>query len=343
MRKIPIKNIYYMLAYAFNALNHKDYEKLQGEDFENIYDLLATVLVRAVNSQVKLGLHREYIDEQDELSGVRGKIQINESLKAQSQIRNRLVCAYDEFAYNVLMNKIIKTTLVNLSNCDKLTSGIKKEIKSLLMFFVDIDITELWSVSWESLRFNRNNRSYKLIIDVCYLIYKGLLVSESEGAHKFATYIEDNQMAALYEKFVLNFYRTECSSEVDAKSEYINWDITGSEELSLLPRMKTDISLYSKSADKLLIVDTKFYPKALQTNFDHQTFISGNMYQIFAYVQSSSYKGEVSGMLLYPTVDVSLDESAVLSGKKIFVRTLNLNQDFDEIKKELLDICYFVA
>jgi 5-methylcytosine-specific restriction enzyme subunit McrC len=67
------------------------------------------------------------------------------------------------------------------------------------------------------------------------------------------------------------------------------------------------------------------------------------MYQIFAYVQSSSYKGEVSGMLLYPTVDVSLDESAVLSGKKIFVRTLNLNQDFDEIKKELLDIRDLVA
>ena len=119
-----------MLAYAFNALNHKDYEKLQGEDFENIYDLLASVLVRAVGNQVKLGLNREYIEEQNELSGVKGKIQINDSIKTQSLVKGRLVCSYDEFDHNVLMNKIIKITLFYLMKCDRLNSDIKKNIKT---------------------------------------------------------------------------------------------------------------------------------------------------------------------------------------------------------------------
>ena len=53
----------------------------------------------------------------------------------------------------------------------------------------------------------------------------------------------------------------------------------------------------------MLIIDTKFYPNALQTNFDHKTFISGNMYQIFSYVKNSLFDGAKSGMLLYPTVN----------------------------------------
>jgi len=338
MRRIPIKNIYYMLAYAFNALNHKDYERLQGEDFENIYDLLATVLVRAVASQIRLGLNREYIEEQYELQGVRGRIELNESIRAQCFIKGGLICSYDEFSHNVLMNKIIKTTLVYLTRCDGLDSEIKKDIKNILMYFTEIDIVEIWCVAWETIVFNRNNSSYKLIMDVCFLIFKGLLVSEREGSLKFATFIEDRQMSTLYEKFVLNFYRTELEHEVVAKSEQIGWDITSEDSLSLLPKMKTDISLYSKASSKLLIIDTKFYPNALQSNFDKHSFISSNMYQIYSYVNNSSFKGEVSGMLLYPTVDYTLDERTEISGKKIYVRTLDLNQEFQVIRQQLIDI-----
>ncbi|MCL2047085.1 MAG: 5-methylcytosine-specific restriction endonuclease system specificity protein McrC [Defluviitaleaceae bacterium] len=339
MRKIPIKNIYYMLAYAFNALNHRDYEKLQGEDFENIYDLLASVLVRAVGSQVKMGLHREYIEEQATLSGIKGRIQINESIKAQAFIKGKLICSFDELDHNVLMNQIIKTTFIHLTKCEMLDPNVKKNIKSLMLFFTEIDTVELWSVAWDSIKFNRSNNSYKIIIDVCYLVFKGLLVNESEGFLKFATFIEDRQMSLLYEKFVLNFFKTECAAEVDAKSEFIDWYITSGESLSLLPKMKTDISLYSKKESKLLIVDTKFYPNALQANFDHRTFISGHMYQIFSYVQNSRFSSDVSGMLLYPTVDYTIDECVEISGKNIYVKTLNLNQDFEYIRKELMGIC----
>lgn len=342
MRTIPIKNIYYMLAYAFNALNHKDYEKLQGETFENIYDLLASILVCAIGSQVKLGLHREYIEEQDELSSIKGKIQISESIKAQSFIKGSLICSFDEFSHNILMNKVIKTTLIYLLKCNQLNSDIKKNIKRLTLFFAEIDAIEPKSIAWDSFKFNRNNRSYKIIMDVCYLVFKGLIVNESEGTLKFATFIEDRQMSSLYEKFVLNFYKTECELEVNAKAEFIDWDITSGEALSLLPKMKTDISLYSKKSSKLLIVDTKFYPKALQTNFDHRTFISGNMYQIFSYVKNSNFDGEISGMLLYPSVDYSLNECAEIGGDKIYVRTLNLNQEFEAIKQELFDIAEIV-
>ena len=33
---IPIKNIYYMLSYAFQVLNTSNFQKIKGEKFENI-------------------------------------------------------------------------------------------------------------------------------------------------------------------------------------------------------------------------------------------------------------------------------------------------------------------
>jgi len=36
---IPIKNIYYMLSYAFRVLKHNNYKSIDSEDFEHIEDL----------------------------------------------------------------------------------------------------------------------------------------------------------------------------------------------------------------------------------------------------------------------------------------------------------------
>ena len=41
---ILIKNIYYMLSYAFQVLRQNNYEEVEAEDFENVFDMLAAIL-----------------------------------------------------------------------------------------------------------------------------------------------------------------------------------------------------------------------------------------------------------------------------------------------------------
>lgn len=107
---------------------------------------------------------------------------------------------------------------------------------------------------------------------------------------------------------------------------------------NLLPNMETDIEL--EGTGRKLIIDTKYYTNALvKSNFSEtKKLISSNLYQIFAYVKNTEYNGEVSGMLLYPTVDYDLDQKYKMSGNNIFVKTLNLGEDFEKIKSRLLDI-----
>ena len=52
-KSIPIKNIYYMLTYAFKELKHNNYEYIAGESFDNIYDLFAEILLKGVSYLLK--------------------------------------------------------------------------------------------------------------------------------------------------------------------------------------------------------------------------------------------------------------------------------------------------
>ena len=95
---IPVQNIYHMLAYAFRVLNEDGYRSVATEQFHNVAELCAAILIKGVSLQIKRGLEREYVSETDTLSGIRGKIDLTESIKTQTLLRRQMVCTYDEFS-----------------------------------------------------------------------------------------------------------------------------------------------------------------------------------------------------------------------------------------------------
>ena len=110
-----------------------------------------------------------------------------------------------------------------------------------------------------------------------------------------------------------------------------------------LPKMKTDIVLETKDKKlprKQLIIDAKYYSNLLKSsNFsDVGKLIPGNLYQIYAYINNSEFKGTKIGMLIYPTVETEVDYVYSIQGKKIYIKTLNLNTDWVNIKSRLMEI-----
>ena len=59
---IPIQNIYYMLSYAFQVLNEDGYRNMATEEFDNVAELCAAILIKGVSVQLKRGLGRAYIE-----------------------------------------------------------------------------------------------------------------------------------------------------------------------------------------------------------------------------------------------------------------------------------------
>ena len=64
---IKVKNIYYMLSYAFRILNEEKYQDIKTEEFQYTADLMAAILAKGLSSQIKRGLGKEYIQKSDML------------------------------------------------------------------------------------------------------------------------------------------------------------------------------------------------------------------------------------------------------------------------------------
>ena len=329
---IPIKNIYYMLSYAFQMLNEQGYKNLATEDFGNAGDLCAAILIRGISYQLKRGLGREYISETDTISAIRGKIEITESIKNQSMIRSQMVCTYDEFSVNSPLNQIIKSTVMLLLKAD-IAKSRKKELRKLMVYFADVSTVDVRTINW-SINYNRNNQTYRLLITICYLVVKGLLQSKSDGSVKMMDFLDEQRMCRLYEKFILEYYKKHYPQIRTAASQ-IDWALDDGIG-TMLPTMQSDIMLSGN--DRTLIIDAKYYAHTTQAQYDVHTLHSNNLYQIFTYVKNKATAGGmVSGMLLYAKTDEDIvpNNEYHMSGNKISVKTLDLNCDFGEIAAQL--------
>lgn len=335
-----IQNIYYMLSYAFQVLNEQGYKQVAAEEFDNVAELCAAILIKGVSLQIKRGLGKEYVLQSESLSSLRGKIDISTSVKQQSMLKKQLVCNYDEFSVNSYMNRIIRTTMDVL-----VRSGIskdrKKQLRKLLIYFSEVEPLSRDSINWK-LQFNKNNQTYQMLISVCYLILKGLLQTTSGGSTKLMDFLDEQRMCRLYEKFILEYYRKE-HPEIRASASQIPWD-TDDDYREMLPVMQSDIML--KKGEKTLVIDAKYYSHTMQKQYDVNTLHSGNLYQIFTYVKNldTERTGNVSGMLLYAKTDevVLPNNEYKMGGNAISVKTLDLDCDFHEIKAQLDDIvCSF--
>lgn len=97
-----------MLSYAFKNLESICQYTADCETFENMQDLFSVILYKGISNQLKRGLYKEYIEEQEKLTTIRGKININKSIKTNSLFEKKLICEYDEFSENSYFNRVLK-------------------------------------------------------------------------------------------------------------------------------------------------------------------------------------------------------------------------------------------
>ena len=328
-----------MLAYAFQVLNEQGYKSIATEDFDNTAELCAAILARGISVQIKRGLGREYIPRTEALSSIRGKIGMSETIKTQAFQRRQMVCSYDDFSVDTQKNQILKSTLLLLLRSD-ITKTRKKELRKLLVFFDEVNTTDLHSVNW-NMQYNKNDQNYRMLISICYLVFKGLLQTQSDGTIKLMDFLDEQRMHRLYEKFILEYYRKEYP-QITANASQISWQLDD-DMSAMLPVMQTDIMLSWE--EKTLIIDAKYYAHSTQIQYERHTLHSGNMYQLFTYVKNKEAEladrpHEVSGMLLYARTDEDIypENEYRMSGNRVEVRTLNLDMEFSKIKKQLSDI-----
>jgi len=208
--------------------------------------------------------------------------------------------------------------------------------------FPDVEPIEIRSSIFQQIRFNRNNKFYAFIMNICQLIHESSLPSQQVGYWDFIDFTRDEvKMHRVFENFVYNFYKLE-QNVYHVRREQINWQFTVDESnhLSYVPNMLTDITL--QNDESKIIIDTKYYSETLAQRFEAKKVKSANLYQLFSYLinqeDGSQRNLNASGILLYPTVDENYKFVYHYKNHIILIQTISLNQPWEEISKDLLQI-----
>ena len=337
--RIPLKNIYYLLSYAFGFIQNTSTSKMGQEDFDSTEDLLGTILAEGMARLIRRGLDRDYIERVEELRVIRGRIDLGESLRGARIKRGYVTCQYEELEYNVLQNRLLKAAAGRLLISRSLNGDVRKELVGVYRAFHDIDGTGLSLSDFRKVRIHRNNRHYAFLLGIARMVFEYQVVDDSTGATAFFDFRDDEaRMGELFEAFIYNFYEAkQCRFHVCRP--HIQW--FDSDEIApghvYLPRMRTDLVL--EESGYALIMDMKYYKDMLSSWHEKGKLRSSHLYQITSYLNNIRRRNpyrEHEGMLLYPVVQREFRQDYRLEGHTVKIRTVNLDQEWIGIETDLL-------
>lgn len=284
--KVPISNVFGMLEYAYQLKSFRFFDGLTDMgNIAGLFESLALILSRMIMERCHKGLYCNYVEHDDPLPYLRGRINVAGSLRAACHGSVQLSCEYTEHTANVIENKVLAYTLSLILRHGIRREDVRREIRqSYFAISGPVETTEVEASDFVNLFYNRLNEDYRPMHGLCRFFLEQSGPAFCDGDHKLMPFVLD--MASLFESFVAEWLKQNLPAPFAVKEQH-NVKLTDDGSLSF----KIDLLLTDMSTGKTLsVMDTK-YKKAEQPSSD-------DIEQIIAYTESM---GAVRAFLIYPS------------------------------------------
>lgn len=281
----------YMLIYAYDMqLENEDIASCRNEN-QTILEVFVQLFAKQLFRELQMGVYKEYITEEDNLTTIRGKYLVNENIR-HNFTNSKIYCEYDEFSMNNELNQFFLYAIKTLQH-------FVKDVRVLKQCELVLDEVEYRSFDIESFstHFHRLNYRFQESFEFALLLLKQSIPLFSKENKSFAFLFDMN---ILFEKFVGKMFQ-----EIDPSTELQNEKVCS--DLVLRPDILTE----------RMIVDTK-YKKLGAKNEIKQS----DKLQMYAYEKNF---GQKDTMLLYPRHLEHFNFALKLDEVNLFVKSLELN------------------
>lgn len=340
---IPPRNIYYMLLYAWGHYNEGEVSLVGDDESPDLPTLLARVLNSHTHRLLRSGLDRGYIGLVEEGRAIRGRLRLGDIAKRQTvRLRGTAVYEFDELTPDVLHNRIVFETLIRLSRSSRIDKDVRHQVGLTAKRFRDVSRVHFTSSLFSRVMLSRNTAQYRLLMDICALLFQELMPDTVAGSSRFKTLAEDKvRMPALFEEFLRSFYRMELPQfQVGAKEYHWSTERQGKGEDNFLPKMKTDVTI--RFPETVLTIEAKFNRKVLvPSQHGGEKVRSGHLYQLSSYLAHAAGADPArhhTGLLLYAQREKPLDFCIRLLGQPTRIATVNLGAEWQVIHQRLLSL-----
>ncbi|MGI9252929.1 MAG: McrC family protein, partial [Thermomicrobiales bacterium] len=280
--KVPASNLFVMLAVAYGIDSPFRDEAARYDTLDDILEFLTDEFVRLVDDRIAAGLHRNYIEREDNLAAVRGRVAIAEDLRRNHIMRHRVFCRYTEFSWDIPENQVIRQVAHLLAGWAK-DSRRRLRLWQIDHLLGEVTPAEIPADALDRFVYGRLNADYEPIHHLCKLFLRGASVSEHAGGTSFRTFLLD--MNHLFEQFVTEVLRRRAPRVLEVSGQH-KPHLDRDRRVEIRPDL-----VVSKHGRHALVADCKY--KRAREDSVHQP----DVYQTLAYCTAL---GLDRGMLLYP-------------------------------------------
>jgi 5-methylcytosine-specific restriction enzyme subunit McrC len=349
--RIPVRNLWLLMLYASDLFRTgKTGNVGLEENPDELADLIAEILARAVELRQRRRLSLGYRFREAELNRVRGRIDVLNTERHELLSRGRVACKFEELTIDTPRNRFVRAALEVISRAVQrhdLTHRCRKLANDMKMMGVSGNPPTRTQMSAD--RFGRYDASDRFMVAAAKLAFDLALPTEMPGANVLA--LPDRE-----EKWVRRLYERAVGGFLDVVLSSKGWQVTCGATLGwnieartagidkILPMMRTDVVLEHRRSGRRIVIDTKFNSILTGGWYREETLRSGYIYQIYAYLRSQVGRGDpladcAEGLLLHPSIGRTVDETVIIQGHRIRFATVDLAASTRSIRSQLLRVC----
>lgn len=314
--KVALDNIFRMLEVAYQL----NFDILPGlinsQSLAEFYERLAHILALRVLERGRKGFYRTYLLQEEQLSYVRGRLQMQSTMQRPGQVK--LPCHYEEHTADIADNQILAWTLWRIAHSGLCTERVLPTVRRAYQALHGlVTPTPYGPQACVGRTYHRLNEDYRPTHALCRFFLDQSGPSHPLGERSMLPFLVD--MAHLYELFVAEWLKAHLPPDLELKTQE-QIDLSRSHTL----HFKIDLVLYeSTSGTVRCVLDTKY--KTGPPNAD-------DIAQVIAYAKVKSSR---EAILIYPT-PLAEPLDTTIDGLRIRSLTFALSGDLEQAGQAFL-------
>lgn len=273
------RRLVHMLAVALNIkiapgqVTALDYQR------QTLLEILIRLFSEKLVDAVRQGMPRRYVEHADDLSAMRGRLDVTRQFTTLAANPSRLACQYDALSPDIALNQIMKAAITRLSRIAR-SADNQRSLRELAFAYADIADLPIPALRWDDVILDRTNERWRQLFNLARLLLGERFQTTSAGESSgFSLLFEMN---TLFEEYVTRIAtRAVAGSDLRIISQGGRLFCLETDDGGIF-RTKPDI-LVRRGGHVIQIIDTKWKRIARRVDDKKQGVSQDDIYQMMAY------------------------------------------------------------
>lgn len=193
------KRLVHMLAVALDLkietgrITELDWQR------ETLLEILIRIFCDKLTEAVRRGMPRRYLDQEDDLSMLRGTLDVARQFTHHASNPGRLACRFDDLSEDIALNRIMKAVIAHLFRMSR-NAVNQQRLRELAFVYAEIKEVPPPALRWGDVVIDRTNRAWQELLGMAQLFLRNRYQTTSSGSGQGTTLLFEMNM--LFEEFV---------------------------------------------------------------------------------------------------------------------------------------------